>query len=424
VLPPDCAQRRRLGANRVAVGEDHNSLMVRSMPDTGKVSGFFAVDRRTWARVRALGLNCAVAYLVLARGTGKNNRETAWSVDAIERYTGIARSRARHAIRSLLDTGVARQIRAGSRPKYDLLPWRLVRGNDPRKPLGFYEQKVFEKVARGEEISAGKEQQLAARAVARGWLLGDGNGRYTVAPPPKAEPNWIWLPNELVTGAAGETPPIELVRQIQDVMTLRLFIDLYHAQNLRDNGGIDREIIWRSYERVKVGQRGQYTIWGFDRAETYAECVGPAACHWRDELTDDEMNAGESDAVDFFRRLDRLLDLGLLEWVPHLVESDEPDAGIIHAYGLAGSDSSEDRIGFAANVAGLVMLNEDQRAYAERKGLELVPVLRHLANLQMIRIARRRYRPHTKLTAAWWRDLNTTGEEYLKQYKALARAAR
>jgi hypothetical protein len=227
------------------------------MPDTRKLSGFFAVDYRTWARVCGLSLNCAVAYLVLARGTGKNNRETAWSVDAIERYTGIARSRARDAIRSLLDAGVVRQIRAGSHPKYDLLSWRLIRGNDPRKPLGFYEQKVFEKVARGEEISAGKEQQMATRAVACGWLLNDGNRRYTVAPPPKGEPDWIWLPNELVTGAAGETPPIELVRQVQDVMTLRLLIDLYHAQNLRDDGGIDRGIIWRRYERVKVGQQGQ-----------------------------------------------------------------------------------------------------------------------------------------------------------------------
>ena len=48
------------------------------MADTGKLTGFFAVDRRTWARVCGLGLNRAVAYLVLARGTGKSNQETAW----------------------------------------------------------------------------------------------------------------------------------------------------------------------------------------------------------------------------------------------------------------------------------------------------------------------------------------------------------
>jgi hypothetical protein len=32
--------------------------------------GFFAIDRRAWARVCALGFNTAVAYLVIACGTG------------------------------------------------------------------------------------------------------------------------------------------------------------------------------------------------------------------------------------------------------------------------------------------------------------------------------------------------------------------
>jgi len=170
------------------------------MPNTAKAPGFFAVDRRSWARVCGLGLNCAVAYLVLARGTGRNNRETAWSVQAIEKYTSIARGRAHNGIQTLLRDRVVQQLRAGTRPKYDLLPWHLIRGN---KPLGFYEQKAFEKVARCEEIMAGKEQQ-AARAVARRWLVDPGNGRYAVAPPPKGEPDWIWLPNELVTGTATD----------------------------------------------------------------------------------------------------------------------------------------------------------------------------------------------------------------------------
>jgi hypothetical protein len=45
-------------------------------------------------------------------------------------------------------------------------------------------------------------------------------------------------------------------------------------------------------------------------------------------------------------------------------------------------------------------------------GPQLVPVLRHFANVQMIGVARLRYRPHTKLTAAWWKDLHTKGEKY------------
>jgi hypothetical protein len=39
----------------------------------------------------------------------------------------------------------------------------------------------------------------------------------------------------------------------------------------------------------------------------------------------------------------------------------------------------------------------------------------------MIGIARLRYRPHTKLTAAWWKDLHAKGEKYLARYEALAK---
>ena len=35
----------------------------------GRARGFFAVDRRTWARVCGVGVNGAVSYLVLGRGT-------------------------------------------------------------------------------------------------------------------------------------------------------------------------------------------------------------------------------------------------------------------------------------------------------------------------------------------------------------------
>ena len=55
--------------------------------------GFFAVDRRVWAKVCAADLNMAVAYLVLARGTGGDNRTTSWTVNSVEDRTNIARHR-------------------------------------------------------------------------------------------------------------------------------------------------------------------------------------------------------------------------------------------------------------------------------------------------------------------------------------------
>jgi hypothetical protein len=390
------------------------------MGQTGAISGFFAVDRRTWARVCGLGLNRAVAYLVLARGTGKSNRETAWSVQAIETYTGISRGRAQAAVSALVDDGVVRKLRDGTRPKYELVPWHLIPGTDPRPPLTSYDQSIVDKALQGKKIT-GWDKRTIANAVNQGWLADHGDGKYSVAPRLDTDPDWIWLPNTLVTSAAAEASPIELVRQGQDEMTLRLFIDLYDAQNLRDDGGISRTITWRQYERVKVGQQGQYDVWGFSYAGEYVSWVGAAVCHRRDELTDTERKAGKNRAADFFRRMGQLVDLGLIEWIAHLFESDKPDGEIIHALGSAGSDSLEDQIGPAAHEAGLAMLNDQQRQYVESVGPRLVPILRHFANVQMIGVARLRYRPHTKLTAAWWKDLNTKGEKYLAQYEALAK---
>jgi hypothetical protein len=37
---------------------------------------FFAIDGRIWANLPSVGMNEAVAYLVLAQGTGGNNKAT------------------------------------------------------------------------------------------------------------------------------------------------------------------------------------------------------------------------------------------------------------------------------------------------------------------------------------------------------------
>ena len=149
------------------------------------------MDRRAWAAVCALGLNEAVAYLVLARGTGGDNRTTSWSVNSVENYTGISRSRALCAVKRLVECGIIRIDRLGWKPRYHLFPAHEIPG-------------CAEKTS---------------------------------------DPQWIWLPNALVDGAAGETPPIELLRQSQEVGALRLLVDLYDAHSLAADGGIPRTLI-------------------------------------------------------------------------------------------------------------------------------------------------------------------------------------
>lgn len=81
--------------------------------------GFFAVDCRCWAMACGIGINAAIAYLVLARGTGRDNRTTVWSAHAVENNTMIPWRMAE--AQALVDAGLVRKDRGGSRPKYYLL---------------------------------------------------------------------------------------------------------------------------------------------------------------------------------------------------------------------------------------------------------------------------------------------------------------
>ena len=88
-------------------------------------TGFFAVDRRAWARVCALGLNPAVAYLVVACGTGGDNRTTKWSDQAIRKYAGLSRGRTDKAMAELKASGLVRNAGKLTKNHYVRLQPRL-----------------------------------------------------------------------------------------------------------------------------------------------------------------------------------------------------------------------------------------------------------------------------------------------------------
>jgi hypothetical protein len=399
--------------------------------------GFFAVDRRAWAEACKLGLNAAVAYLVLARGSAADNRHTTWSVQAIESYTGISRGRAQEALRRLQHGKLIELLREGTRPKYRIVPAHEVPGCEgyPPPALDQYEQVLFAKLCAGETWTSDKGSPELGRRSARhvvkglevkGWARHRGNFCYApIAYDAEHASRFdrIWLPNEIVSGAAEETPPVELLRQAQDVMLLRLFVDLYHAQNLRDEGGISRKIITQEYERKQVGQQAQFTIWGFHHTHGSVTWTGPTVCHRREKLTPEEEKEGKNPGVDYFRREQQLVNLGLLEWVPSLIESNDQDAEIIHPYGMGGSAGLEDRLGAVAHLAAQTMLTDRQQEWADEQGLRLAPVPKHITNVQLSGIARLRYRPATRKTTAWWADQQVRGEGFLSRYEALIEAA-
>ena len=93
-----------------------------------KNRGFFSIDRGTFRAAAAGGLNSAIAHLVMARGTGPDNRTTQWSVNAIEKYTGISRPNARKAVADLLQRGVWKKTRGGNHPVYEAVPGNEIPG--------------------------------------------------------------------------------------------------------------------------------------------------------------------------------------------------------------------------------------------------------------------------------------------------------
>src|SRR5258708_18172327 len=91
------------------------------------------------------------AYLVLARGSGHDQRTTSWSVNAIESHTGIGRPRAQKAIVALVQAGLVRITRGRTKPKYSIIPAHEVPGCEgyPPPEMDVAEQMLFDRLVSG-----------------------------------------------------------------------------------------------------------------------------------------------------------------------------------------------------------------------------------------------------------------------------------
>lgn len=186
---------------------------------------FFQIRKSVLPDLTDLGMNALIAYLILARGSARDNRRTTWSTNAIEKKTGIGRIPARNAIGKLAQTGFLDVVKAGKRPVYKL-----------------------------SDSPASTE------------LYGYDNGL-----------EWIWLPNSIVDGVGLEVPPIEKLRRSGSVETLELFVGLYDLQNLADAHGIHWSFLRGEYKRTKVWSHNQHNVWGFDYTGRSACRIGPLA---------------------------------------------------------------------------------------------------------------------------------------------------
>jgi hypothetical protein len=315
------------------------------------------------------------------------------------------------------------QTKGGTRPHYVLNPWLdVLNARAAVLRAGYaltkFDLRIHDKIRGGGQPKTFREQEIAEHLTTKGWLHKAKEGFTAERPGTDLEAinNAIWLPNALVTGtAAGEVSPIARVRGYQEVMVLRLLVDLYHDQNLRDDGGISRRVLRQEWGRVRIGEQGIYTVWAFNEGPVWMNWIGAAECHKK---------SGGEPASDFWRRLKVLQQEGLVTFIPHLCESADFDAEVIHAYGTGwspeGLQDPENEVGYAAYYAGYAMANDTELMKQLGDGRPLfAPVSRSYPEVQLVGIARLRYRPHTKRTAAWFRELKTNLPVHTEQYNKL-----
>ncbi|MDK4726404.1 hypothetical protein [Rhizobium phaseoli] len=303
-------------------------------------NGFFAIDPRRWTEACADGMNSAISYLILCRGTGGDNRTTSWSVMAIEKWSGISRPRAQKAIDLHIKKGRVELLRGGRNPQY--------------------------RIAAFEDDS---DDMVAGR---------------------------IWLPNTLIDGAIGEQSSIEYIRQNGNVKALELLVNLYEQHFLATDGGIE----WRrgkgirvSYSREKVTDYGEFSIWTFTshREPTAWEAFPPygkfpdASAFWESWrlLVDLGLVAAVAHLVES--------------------DSDEGEVMHPLPYDTNGLPHEKD-IAEAAHDAGFAMMAEWRQDHPDFYTDDpLVPLKRHFHNVELVGIFRLRYMPHTRATADWMR---------------------
>jgi hypothetical protein len=375
---------------------------------------FFSIDRRTFAEAAKLGLNAAVAYLTIARGAGSRTK-SAWSVDSIERYTGISRPKAKLAVNTLIEHGLIRLERSGARPLYGLPPAHEL----PSRALSAEETAVFQKADGRRQL---KPAHIAEELAKRGLLKKDEfYGTFSKAVSDdyfSPAPQLIWLPNALVDGAAEEVPPLALLRQMQNVGSLRLFVALYDSSDLPNDGGVSRFSLCQNHTLTKVSQRGASTIWGFG---SYTSTSSTGDLHkpfLTGKLNEERKDVG---LTDFWDSLKALENCGLLTFIPHVFESDKPEAEMLHAYPIqdGGCEPWERSLALSAHAAGIICIPEGQQEWAVQQARHLLPVPSHIANLAVIGIARLRYRPRTRMTAAWFAKSKERAEQWQPIYEQI-----
>jgi hypothetical protein len=302
-------------------------------------------------------------------------------------------------------------------PQYELATYRELVEHETKKnqppPLSRAERGILANLQAGRQPTQKADRARAEQLRKRGLVRVDSQGCYDLLDPVEEGSgcNFIWLPNEIVTGASLEQEsPVRLLRSLGSVRPVRLFVNFYNAQNLRDDGGVDPRLIHQKFDRKMICERGAFTIWGFRPTSLSIRWTGLLAAPGSEAKEAPEENSTELDSLNL------LLEMNLLSFVPHIYENDTDSAEPIHAFGIGGvsEDPLERNIGDAAQSAARACAPTQRLREAEKAGFNyFCPIPRSKPAAQMIGVARLPHRPQTRRTQAWSQHLRETTPRWI-----------
>jgi len=378
--------------------------------------GFFVVDREMFQKACALGLRPAIALLILARfkqGKGATSRA---SSNAIEKYTGIGRKAAREAIGALEKAGIVTRSGSATRPVHRLMGQLDL--PDPRGAISERQQEAFTRVTRKSRDAAlnplkapklnRNDAAIMGNLERAGHVRRIGHG-WEAVPRDRGEP--VWLPNELIEGVNGNPSPVELIRQTGDPMMLRLLVDLYTVHRLDEWRGVDPRIVCGTFKEVYRRKVGAALVLAWTPEESFR-------CGWQNTVTDLHKSNDQNPATRLYERIELLEDLGLLTFVPHVVDGDNAP---VYPCSRSVGHPLELELGTAAVRAAENILDARSRGGREEPpdldGSEIIAVVpAHMARASLVNIARLTFRPKTAMTRVWLSELAATHAEWMARF--------
>lgn len=386
----------------------------------------FLVDVPTYAAVCNMGnADAAAAYLILAAGTGADNRTSTWSREAVKKRTALNWRHADAAIAKLEQHGLARWISGKStrKPRIDLPPI------ETRPKMQKHVAAMADRIMHGEQPVTASEKGAATIGKDQGWLAQDGDGTWRfIADRPMVK---AYLPMSLVGDEKGKPIPgstmVERIRMSRDHMAFRLLVDLYALQDLAEHGGVDRFYLEKKLKREPAGRTGALQIWKFSEGQQSVRVKSGALEHHKRVPTKAETEAGKNHAMDIFPRIALLEDAEAIEWVYYMAE-DESEAAIriypvaVERHGKLVWTEIETIVGgFAVRAAcALNKSPEDAQAWERAMPTEfLLPADRLARQATLVGVPRLRHRAKTTNTARWRKDLVDEAAEAIAMFRGI-----